>query len=344
MATLYVTEPGAYVEKEYDRIIITLQDEVLESIPIRKLEAIVLFGNIGITTPAINLLLLNGVNLHYLSRSGKILGALQSFMKPGSQFFPKQYELLQSESFRVSFSKQIVCGKLSNYEVYLRRLIRNRSGLLDDLEQKEATRIMRSPDLMDEIKEKVIRAETIDEVLGLEGYGSKEYFNVYFNAFSSKSEMRIRKRQRRPPKDPVNALLSLGYTLLSQTVLSAIIISKLDPFLGFFHTNKPGRPSLALDLMEEFRPIIVDSLVLTLVNKGIIKQEDFTRDQNGAMRLGKTGFKVFILQYQKRIDTQTKNMNIGKEMSYRKIFECQAQSLRNIIEGSESVYVPYQWK
>lgn len=344
MATLYVTEPGACVEKEYDRIIITLQDEVLESIPIRKLEAIVLFGNVGITTPAINILLSNGVNLHFLSRSGKILGALQSYMKPVSRFVPKQFALFQSESFRLGFSKQVVCGKLSNYKVYIRRLIRSRPNLLDDLDQKEVDQILGSPDLMDEIKEKVVRAETIDEVLGLEGYGSKEYFNVYFNAFSSTSEMRIRKRQKRPPKDPVNALLSLGYTLLSQTMLSAIVISQLDPFLGFFHTNKPGRPSLALDLMEEFRPIIVDSLVLTLVNKGIIKQEDFTRDQNGAMRLGKTGFKVFISQYEKRIDTQIKNMAVGKEMSYRKIFECQARSLLKIIEGSELVYLPYQWK
>ncbi len=344
MATLYVTEPGSVVEKEYDRIIITLHNEVLEAIPIRKLGSVVLLGNIGITTSAINMLLSHGVNLHFLSRSGKILGVLDSYMKPETQFIPKQFALTQSESFRLSFSKQVVSGKLSNYEVFLRRLLRNRSSIFDDLEQKEADRIIHSPDLMDEIKEKVNHAKTIDEVMGFEGYASKEYFNVYFNAFSFTKGMRIKKRQKRPPKDPVNSMLSLGYTLLSQSVLSAIVISQLDPFLGFFHTNKPGRPSLALDLMEEFRPVIVDSLVLTLVNKGIIKQKDFIRDQNGAMRFGKRGFKVFISQYQKRIDTQTKYKGIDKKVSYRMIFESQARSLLEIIEGSESVYLPYQWK
>ena len=344
MATLYVTESGSCIEREYDRIIITQQNEVLDAIPIRKLEDVVLFGNIGVTTPALNMLLENGVNLCFLSRNGKIRGILKSYLKPQSELIPNQYFMTQSESFRIAFSKQIVIGKLSNYKVFIKRLLRRKLDFQNQLDEEESDRIYNSPALMDDIKNKVERASSIDELMGLEGLGSKSYFSVFFKAFSVASGLVIKKRQKRPPKDPINAMLSLGYTLLSQSILSAIIISRLDPFLGFFHTNKPGRPALALDLMEEFRSVIVDSLVLTLVNKRIIQEHDFVQDQNGAIRFGKRGIKVFIKQFQKRIDTEAWCLSEGRRISYRKIFGIQARILSRVINGSETTYLPHQWK
>jgi CRISPR-associated protein Cas1 len=344
MATLYVTEPGSCLEREYGRIIITQENEVLDAVPIRKLEDVVLFGNVGVTTPALHLLLENGVNLCFLSRNGKVRGILKSYMKPQSELIPNQYFLTQSESFRIAFSKQIVIGKLSNYRVFLKRLLRRKLNFQNQLDEEETERILNSPTLLDQIKKKVRKASSIDELMGLEGLGSKTYFSVFFKAFSVASGLVINKRQKRPPKDPINAMLSLGYTLLSQSILSAIFISRLDPFLGFFHANKPGRPALALDLMEEFRSVIVDSLVLTLINKRIIQKHDFVQDQNGAIRFGKRGIKVFIKQYQKRIDTEIWCPREGRKISYRKVFENQARSLSRIIDGSEATYLPHRWK
>lgn len=344
MTTLYITQPGARLEKEYDRIIITLENEVLNAIPVRIIEKVVLLGNIGITTPTINMLLDEGINLYFLSRNGKIKGCLQSYMKPKSHIIANQFKMSQDEVFKLNFAKQVVIGKLSNYEVMLRRLIRNRPNLSEGLDEKELDRIKNSPELMDTIKEKTLNSVSIDQVMGLEGYGSKEYFNVFFNAFLVTTGLHIKKRQRRPPKDPINAMLSLGYSLLTQSILSAIVICDLDPNIGFFHSNKPGRPSLALDLMEEFRPIIVDSLVLKLVNKGMIQQNDFSIDSHGALRLGKRSFKKFITQYQKRIDTETIYYPEQRKMSYRMIFEKQAKKIVQMIERPDQSYLPHLWR
>lgn len=347
MTSLYLQEPNARMEKEYDRIIITVEGEVINAIPINKLTEIIVIGNCGITTQALLALLDNRVNLTFVSRSGKIRGRLQSYLGKLPQTPLAQYTKQQSPEFSLLLSRQIVIGKLDNYEVMMRRLIRK--SLVDGDENRAVENASLGEnrnlaDEMDPLKIKVQKAVTLEEIRGLEGYGSKLYFQVFFASLTEETGLIIKRRQKRPPKDPINSMLSLGYTLLCQSVLTAIVISGLDPTIGFFHANRDGRPSLAMDLMKEFRTIIVDSMVIRLVNQKIVNKQHFFTNEDGAIRFTKEGMRLFIANYQKRISAKVNFPGINKKQEYRQCFELQARKLYDFINDNTEVYSPFTWR
>jgi CRISPR-associated protein Cas1 len=192
----------------------------------------------------------------------------------------------------------------------------------------------------------VKRCATIAEVMGQEGLGAKAYFAVFRSALDER--FRFEKRTRRPPQDPANALLSLGYSLLTANLITALEIVGLDPYCGFFHGPSGygatyGRPALALDLMEEFRPIVVDSVVLSLVNKGMLSPADFEagRAQDQAVYLTRRGRRIFFEQYTRRLNTPVFHPLAGRALSYQKIFEVQARQLARLIQGEIDYYQPF---
>jgi len=194
-----------------------------------------------------------------------------------------------------------------------------------------------------ELFRKTDKATSIDEIMGLEGIAAKIYFSVYRNGFDA--FWKSKDRNRRPPRDPVNALLSLGYTFLGHAIFSALEVVGLDPYLGFFHTEKYGRPALVLDLIEEFRIPIVDSLVFSMISREMFHPDYFHRSSKSeGVFLSSKSLGIFFSQFSRKLETSIVIRSIGRKLTYRKIFELQARNLVNTIQGNTPVYTPFRMR
>ena len=331
MATLYVTEPGARIEKEYRRLLVTKDDEVLLRVPLSRVSDVVLVGRTGATTPAMLALLDAGIELAFVSRSGKLRGRLTPPTAKNIPLRHKQYERAMDEGFCLEIARAIVGGKLRNERTLARRLCRGRDEI-DAASIEEITAVIKQVD----------GAPNMDTLRGLEGAGARAYFRVFRQSLAL--EWGFEKRVRRPPGDPVNAMLSLGYTLLGHNMMTALEVVGLDPYDGFFHADKYGRPALALDLVEEFRSVIVNSVVLTVVNKRMLTPDDFRPGPKGGVILRRSGLREFLGQYTARLQTEVIHPLAGRRLTYQKCFEVQARLMRKVIEGQAETYLPFLTK
>lgn len=334
MATLYVTEQGARVEKEYHKLVVTKDDETLVAVPAIKVTSVVLVGNVGVTTPAITFLLDNGIDLVYLTSQGKLRGRLVGAAPLNIALRRAQYKKTEDGAFALGVSRAIVEGKLANYRVLAQRWGRQRKS--------EPFRI--AAEALAQYAGAVDEAADLAVLRGVEGAGSKGYFEALRAAL--RGEWTFEKRARRPPPDPVNALLSLGYTLLGENILSALTIVGLDPYAGFFHVDAYGRPALALDLVEEFRGVIADLVALMLMNKRVLDKNDFREGdaERGGVYLSERGLRKYLHYYSVRLQTEVIHPYHQQRMTYQKCFEVQARLLRKTIEGELERYVPFRAK
>lgn len=350
MPTLYVTEPGARIEKEYGRILVTKEDEVLLAAPLAHVSDVVLMGGVGATTPALLALLDQGATLSLVSRGGRLRGRLIAAEARNLPLRHKQYARSTDAEFCREVSRAIVTGKLRNCRTMARRLLRMADGglMADDRrsEVQELQSEIRDPQSdiqrINDSLGRVAGARDLAELRGLEGMGSKAYFAVLKRAL--RGEMTFEKRTRRPPKDPANALLSLAYTLLTNALFTACEVAGLDAYDGFFHADKYGRPALALDLVEEFRPIVADSVVLTVVNNRMLDEKDFETGEDEGVYLSRRGLRAFVAQFGRRLNTQVFHPDAGRPLSYQKVFEVQARRLRKCIESGEPNYQSFRAK
>lgn len=335
MPTLYITEPGARIEKEYKRILVMSRDEdALFSAPLVHVSDVVIVGSVGITTQAMLSLLDAGVSFSIVSRAGKLLGRLVPPSEGNIFLRREQYKRAADPAFCFPVAKAIALGKLKNQRTLAKRILRTHPEV--------------SKGALDQLDRAVGQAESetdLERLRGHEGIGAKAYFEILRAALPKEWEFKT--RTRRPPKDPANALLSLGYSLLTQNMMTALEVAGLDPYDGFFHADVYGRPALALDLVEEFRSVIVDSVVLTVTNKRIITPKEF---DSGAAQdpQGEGGFflkphalKTFLRQYNARLQTEVIHPQAGRAISYQKCFEVQARQLRRLIEGKIESYEPF---
>jgi CRISPR-associated protein Cas1 len=327
MATLYVTEPGARLEKEYQRLrVVDREGQSLLVVPLARLSEVVLVGRAGATTPALLALLDAGIGLTFLTRQGKLRGQLKPPTGKNLPLRRQQYQRAQEDDFCRRLSQAIVAGKLRNSQYLARRMLRRGA---------EA-----QPDQIERLKQalnQVPYSPDMPALMSYEGNGARAYFAIFRAAL--RDSLSFGPRTRRPPRDPVNALLSLGYSLLTANMMTALEIVGLDPYCGFFHANAYGRPALALDLMEEFRPVIVDSVVLTLVNKRMLARDDFETGEGVYLR--RAGLRIFFAQYTRRLATTIIHPLAGRPLSYQKIFEVQARQIAKLIQGEIDRYEPF---
>lgn len=340
MPTLYVTEPGARVEKEYGRLIVTsADDEVLAQAPVGQVTEVVLVGLAGVTTPALLALLNAGSGLTLVTRGGKLLGRLRSAEARNLELRRKQYRCAADAGYCLAVSREIVTGKIKNSRTLLRRILRqDRLRLHADAQQagvRSLASIRQAQDLSSS-------AADINTLRGIEGRAAKAYFSALRPAL--RSELAFGRRTRRPPEDPLNALLSLSYSMLTQAVFTACEVAGLDPYEGFYHADKYGRPALALDLVEEFRAVVADSVVIQLVNKRMLAETDFESGSGDSpgVYLTRRGMKKFLEQFSRRLNTPVFHPSAGRAISYQKVFEVQARRLRQAIETGEPDYAPFQ--
>jgi len=330
MPVLYLIEQGATLHKQGDLFLITKQGKVLDKVPAIKVEQVVVFGNVNLTTPVIHYLLEQGIDCVFCSSYGKYHGRLFSTESKFGLLRRQQLEMVNNPTKRLAIAKKMVRGKLLNQRTLLMRYRRQ-------------TNLTELDHLTGEVKhclQKIDEVEALTALQGLEGHASALYYRAFKNLL--RQDFGFVARVRRPPTDPVNSMLSFGYTLLVYNVQAAVRIAGLDPFLGFLHATEYSRPSLVLDLMEEFRPIIVDSVVLRLINTQVITETDFKHpEEPGKMVLLTDGaIRKFLHQYEERVSSQIFHPNAG-QVTYRRCFELQARQLVRVITGREAEYTPF---
>ncbi|NJN81940.1 MAG: CRISPR-associated endonuclease Cas1 [Caldilineaceae bacterium] len=313
---LYLVEQGSKLTREGRRLTVTKEDSILARVAVLQVSQVIVFGNSQITTPALRLLLDENVEVVLLSERGRFYGRLVGPATGNGALRVAQVLCSRDAEFSLATAQACVRGKLHNLKVFLQRYARR----YDDAEIDAAVA------RVNQLLPRVARTRTINSLMGVEGQATAIYFGVWKNLL--KPPWQFDKRIRRPPTDPVNALLGFAYTLLLQNVLGAVLTVGLDPNVGFLHQLNYNRPSLALDLVEEFRPIIADSLVLRCLNNEIITPDHFeTGDERVPVRLTQEGIRRFIREFETRLTQRFKHPVSGDQVTYRRLFHLQAYAL-----------------
>jgi len=337
MATLYVTEPGARIEKEYRRLLVTKHDDVLLAVPLGRVSEVVLVGRVGATTPALLMLLDERIPLSFVTRSGKLRGRLTPPSPKNLPLRHAQYDRARDPDFCLAVARAIVDGKLRNSRALAYRIRRSRPRACGERSRTIAAQWL---ERIEQAVAAVAQAGDMDTLRGVEGAAAKAYFQVLRGAL--RPEMTFKKRTRRPPRDPANSLLSLGYTLLTQNLITACEVVGLDPYDGFFHADKYGRPALALDLVEEFRGPVVDSVVQLVINKRVLGPDDFEVGREGGIYLSDRALRKFLRQYTRRLNTEILHPYYNRRLTYQRVFEVQARLLAKTIQGELDKYPPFR--
>lgn len=328
MATLYLIEQGTAVYKENLRFVIWVDDEPRKEIPIREVDRILVFGNIQVSTQAIHACLQEKIVVLFLGLSGYYKGHLWNWESSHQGNELMQIEKRQDAVFQLQVCQAIVRGKLLNSKQLLLRLNRKRkvpevakaiAGISSDIEA-------------------LATVNNVDSLRGYEGISAARYFPALGKLIANPN-FNFSLRNRQPPTDPVNSLLSFGYTLLFNNVLSLIVAEGLSPYFANFHYGEDKKPYLAFDLMEEFRSPIVDSFVLKLINNSIFKLTDFERVvSTGGIYLCSEARRSFIEQFERRMNEQISHPDIQSPVSYREAIQLQVRRYkRSLVHG-----VPYQ--
>ena len=336
MTTLYLTEQRSLVRKDSDCLVVNIpadKDRGTEKrtvrVPLIKVDQVVVQGNITLTAPAIAALMEQRADICFLSYYGRFQGHLSPVFGKNARLRVEQHRAHNDPERVLDLSRQFVCGKLRNMRTLL---LRSNRKLGDSAVASAAVRLKRIIAQAQGVRYDGIPPRPEDpqagtawgSLLGLEGAGTAAYFGV-FGRLLRKGWV-FERRVRRPPTDPVNSLLSYGYTLLTAKVESAISLVGLDPYVGYLHSSQYGKPALALDVVEEFRPIIVDSVVLTLLNNGMLKPTDF-EEVLGAYRLKDGGRRTFLQTFEERLSTEIRHPTFGYRAAYRRCVELQVRLL-----------------
>jgi CRISPR-associated protein Cas1 len=299
MATLYLIEQRTILRKTSERLRlcrmrtaeqrkshVTL-GEVLLEIPCADIDQVMLFGNVQVTTQALQELLQHGIELSLFTYRGKLIGQLTPPKSKNILLRIEQFKKYQDDEFRLSVAKTCVQRKIDSMLTILKTYKKHHSDIFSSEELLKLTGW----------KQQAQKATTTDSLLGFEGSASSYYFQLFGRMF--RSPWKFEGRNRRPPKDPVNSILSFGYVVVGAEIQSLLEGAGFDPFLGFYHATAYGRPSLALDLLEEYRHSFIDHLAIQAFNQGIFNSDDFSRPAEGGVMLNTTGKKKFFQQYEK---------------------------------------------
>lgn len=329
MGTLYITQDDVFIGKTDERLNIKGKDKKLQDIPLIHLDGVVILGRATISPAAIAELLQRKIPLTFLSDTGQYLGKLEPELTKNIFVRNAQWKAAGETPKSLHVVRGFIRGKLKNY----RRSLRQSQRDYPDLQLEPAIeRISKTLSKLDKI-------ESIDSLRGLEGAGSAAYFSVFNQLI--RAEGFVFKPRHRPATDPVNSLMNFGYTLLRQEVESAINIVGFDPYLGYLHFQHYGRVGLAFDLMEEFRPLVADSVILRVINNRMITPEDFTVEPiSQVVRLSENGRRIFLTDLEKRKQERFTHPVLGRKYTYREAFQIQARLLAKYLMGEIEQYPP----
>ncbi len=362
MPTLYLTEDYALVRRDgEDSLLVQIPERRAkdgatpaparkEHVPLIKIDEVVVLGEVTMTASALHMLLERNIEITFMSHFGQFKGRLSPAFSKNAILRMAQYRAHLDMTKRCELARRFVIGKLSNQRQRLQRFNRTHQ----DAETSQA--IKQLSDLIDGLAtlpvhpppgkrplatgDHRVEGTALETILGMEGAGSAAYFRCFGKLLSDPRQWPFPGRVKRPPTDPVNSLLSFGYSLLANRVASAVQLVGFDHFVGYLHSSFYGRPSLALDLMEEFRPIVVDSVVMTLLNNRMLTPNDFVNEL-GAYRLKDERRKVFFTKFEERLNEEVSHPIFGYKATYRRCIELQGRLLAKFLTEEIEEYPPF---
>ncbi|WP_028986364.1 type I-C CRISPR-associated endonuclease Cas1c [Thermicanus aegyptius] len=332
--TLYVQTQGSYLHLDHETVIVEQEGEKALQVPLHHIGTIVMFGNVLISPYLLGRCTDQGISVIWYDVYGRFSARAVGRTNGNVLLRRAQHQVLNDEKRALKLASRFVIGKLRNSRSVVQRAIRDYPDSKTSLEKaaKQLNQCIRDVD----------KQVTIDELRGVEGYGSSVYFEAFSSLLRTDDDFFVFElRSRRPPRDPINACLSFAYSMLTQDCISALEGVGLDPQIGYLHTLRPGRPALALDLIEEFRAYLADRFVLTLINRKQLSKSDFDMRPGGAVLLNEKGRRTFLAAYQKRKQEEIHHPIINQRVPLGLLPHVHARLLARYLRGDVADYVPF---
>lgn len=337
--TVYVNNPDRYLSLDGENLFISENGSIMGRVPLHNIERIITFGHAGASPALMGKCASSGKELVFMSRSGRFLARVEGEVKGNVLLRRQQYRIADDPRKSLDIAKYMIAAKLFNSRWSIERTIRDHGARID------AEKLRRKSVFLNEALKKALNSADIDSLRGIEGEGASVYFSIFDDMIlQQKDDFHFVTRNKRPPLDNVNALLSFAYALTAGMCTSALEAVGLDPYVGFMHTDRPGRRSLALDLMEEFRALMCDRFVLTIINKRLINASHFLKQADGAVVLTEDGRKEFIGAWQKRKYDEIRHPFLEEKVEWGMLPYVQAMLLARYIRGDLDCYPPFMWK
>jgi len=337
--TLYVTTPEAYIRLDHETLRVEVEKETKLQVPLHHLGAVVCFGDVLISPALLHRCADDGRSVVLLDRNGRFKGRLEGPVSGNVLLRKAQHEAVNSPQQTLAIARNMVAGKIQNVRQIVLRAAREADNTDD------AARLKETGQTLAIALERTGTAEDLDQLRGFEGEAARQHFSSFSCMVREDREaFQLNGRNRRPPRDRINALLSFLYALLLNDCVSAAEGVGLDPQMGFLHALRPGRPALGLDLMEELRSVIAERLALTLINRRQINAAHFVDRPGGAVYLGDEGRKEVIVAYQKRKQEEIQHPVLEQKMPIGLIPHIQARLLARVLRGDMEAYLPYLYR
>ncbi len=337
--TLYVITPDAYLSLDGENVVIQKGGDELRRIPLHNLDGIVAFGYTGASPALMGACAERGIALTFLTMHGRFLARVCGSEQGNILLRKEQYRVSDNEKRSAAIAKNMITGKLFNSRWVIERAIRDYAMRLDFKKLRHAS------DSIAKSLKMLQSAVSLEEIRGIEGKAAVSYFSVLDDLIlTQKESFSFHERNRRPPMDNVNALISFVYTLLMHDTASALESVGLDPYAGFLHRDRPGRLSLALDLMEEFRSVLADRFVLTLINTRRVAAKGFLKKEDGAVLMDDNTRKAVLTAWQKKKQEKITHPMLGEKMEWGLVPYVQALLLARFLRGDLNAYPPFLWK
>ena len=335
--TLYVMTEEAYLRRDHKTLVVEVDGEKTLQVPEHHLGSVVVFGRVLVSQGVYEWSAEKGKPITFLNTYGKFRGRFIGPTSGNVHLRVQQFERNKDDGFRVDTAKTMVAAKIQNTRFLLLRHARDRSQFQERLRNTETA--------LGRILEELKRADSLDDVRGKEGEASRLTFGVFDRMVTqNRDTFEMNGRNRRPPRDPMNAILSFLYTIIRHDITSALESVGLDYQVGFMHVLRSGRPALSLDLMEEFRPVLGDRLALTLVNRQQLKPEDFNHRSGGAVEMSEEGRKTLLEEYQNRKDAEVSHPVLENPLPLGLVPQVQARLLARVIRGDLDEYPPFLYR
>jgi len=337
--TLFITQPDVYLSLDGDNIVVLRDQEKLGRLPLHNLESVISFGYTGASPAFMGYCAEHNISLAFFTTNGRFLARVIGASKGNVVLRKKQYLASEDEVLSAKIARNFILGKIYNHKWMLERMTRD-YPLRIDVSSFKAVSQQLSALLLD-----VRACEDLERLRGLEGQAAVSYNKLFDDMIlQQKEDFSFRARSRRPPLDPVNAMLSFAYSLLANDVAAALEGVGLDAYVGFLHRDRPGRASLALDVMEELRGVFADKFVLSLINKKMVSNEDFTKKENGAVIMKDEGRKKFLAAWQNKKQDKITHPYLGEKISWGLVPHAQALLLARYLRNDLDEYPPFLWK
>jgi CRISPR-associated protein Cas1 len=337
--TLHVTTHGAYIHRDGETISIRIGNEVRLRLPIHTIEGLVCYGQVTCSPFALGLCCERGVGISFFTENGRFLARVTGPVSGNVLLRRQQFRAADTPAAALSIVTAIVTAKIANSRLVLLR------GARETGDNERQAKLRSRADHLSDIGKAAARSSTVDEARGYEGVAAQDYFSVFNELIGVDSEQfRFNGRSRRPPLDCTNAMLSFVYALLRHDIESALESVGLDPAVGFLHTDRPGRPSLALDMMEEMRPHLADRLVLSLINRRQVQESGFTTEDGGGVVMDDSTRKEIISAWQRRKQEEIEHPFLRESIPIGLIPYVQALLLARHLRGGLEVYPAFFWR